>query len=1009
LVPPPEPSRPTLDSILDDFTRSWERGERPRAERYLDLLSFEESAELIYHEYCLADTSDLGPDPADYLRRFPEHSRSLGRLFALHGVFSSSKLREWTEPADLPVSGDEIGPYRLLRELGRGGFARVFLAEQSDLDHRLVVLKISTRETAEPRLLARARHAHIVEVLRHAVAENGALHLVCMPFLGGATLAAVLEERRRRGRQPRSGRDLLADLDRVAAPEYPSTELARPAREILSKLSYAQALAWIVARLAEALDHAHKRGVDHGDLKPSNVLLTAEANPLLLDFNLSVDGRDSGNSDAELGGTMAYMAPERLDAIAGKSRESSRKAADLHRADLYALGLLLLEALTGKAPEVARHRASNPRDLAAELAGLRRVLPAPLGSRSHRAIPSALRSILTKCLAPDPLDRYARGNELAEDLDRWRSDRPLTFAEESRTSELTRQARRRRAPLVAFALSMTVAVGVSWAAWIILQGTQRDQALDKYSAILERPDPTLFGFRNQIQLRPDDLGDPLEAASRQLARYDVLDDPQWRNRDDIRSLPDRERNELEVWLFEQILRYAIALGETPESPESWGRGLALLDRTLEQVQSEPLQAQRLVLLDQLKRADRASRSLSGTRLPRWMDAYLAGVAAEPLHARQAMDYYLEALRERPELFWAHYRTSVVAERINEYVESVRHQRYCIGRSPDNPALHAQLASKLFCAARDMRQEFKHDPFAEALQESDRALKLDPDFVPAYRIRAYLLNITGQAAAVQADLGRYIVLSRRLGSAPAAFLRGSLVSPGNNHFFKSLQDQQTLERLSREVLESDPNNPEIRTNLALLLKKAGRNSEALEEYDRVLKADPDRLRARYDRATLIHLKDSDSAIKEYGRLIEHPQFEEFLCDNPIAMRTYHYVATDLMERGKIDEAIAVMERCLVLVNRSKALAIETLKSRQWLSYTPLAPKGETYYVLARMHYAGSTLVTNDPEKRRHHFDRTIEYLKLAISHTPDLRDHAFVKDRLFDDSRAEIIRRIDQQK
>jgi tetratricopeptide (TPR) repeat protein len=195
----------------------------------------------------------------------------------------------------------------------------------------------------------------------------------------------------------------------------------------------------------------------------------------------------------------------------------------------------------------------------------------------------------------------------------------------------------------------------------------------------------------------------------------------------------------------------------------------------------------------------------------------------------------------------------------------------------------------------------------------------------------------------------------------------------------------------------------------LLKKAGRNSEALEEYDRVLKADPDRLRARYDRATLIHLKDSDSAIKEYGRLIEHPQFEEFLCDNPIAMRTYHYVATDLMERGKIDEAIAVMERCLVLVNRSKALAIETLKSRQWLSYTPLAPKGETYYVLARMHYAGSTLVTNDPEKRRHHFDRTIEYLKLAISHTPDLRDHAFVKDRLFDDSRAEIIRRIDQQK
>src|SRR5262249_43554387 len=144
---------------------------------------------------------------------------------------------------------------------------------QADLDHRLVVLKVSTRSTAEPRLLARSRHAHIVEVLRHASTDDGALHLVCMPFLGGATLASVLDARRKRRGCPRSGLDLLADLDRASAPEYPSSELVRPAREILAGLSYPKALAWIVARLAEALDHAHRRGVAHGDLKPSNVLL----------------------------------------------------------------------------------------------------------------------------------------------------------------------------------------------------------------------------------------------------------------------------------------------------------------------------------------------------------------------------------------------------------------------------------------------------------------------------------------------------------------------------------------------------------------------------------------------------------------------------------------------------------------------------------------------------------------------------------------------------------------
>jgi eukaryotic-like serine/threonine-protein kinase len=95
------------------------------------------------------------------------------------------------------------------------------LAEQTNLENRLVVLKVSTRVTREPWLLARVRHAHIVEIVSHASVDDGALHLICMPFWGGATLAAVLGARRERGRAPSTGRDLLADLDSAAAPEYP--------------------------------------------------------------------------------------------------------------------------------------------------------------------------------------------------------------------------------------------------------------------------------------------------------------------------------------------------------------------------------------------------------------------------------------------------------------------------------------------------------------------------------------------------------------------------------------------------------------------------------------------------------------------------------------------------------------------------------------------------------------------------------------------------------------------
>ena len=184
--------------------------------------------------------------------------------------------------------GDTVGPFFLRRELGRGSFARVFLAEQINLEDRLVVVKVATRPTREPWLLARVRHTHIVEIVSHALVEDGGLHLICMPFWGGATLAEVLAVGVKAGT---SRRDFLADLDTVAAPEFPVTQTAQPARQILAGSSYDQAMSWIAARLGEALDYAFSREVVHGDIKPSNILISADGNPRLLDFNLAAIGR----------------------------------------------------------------------------------------------------------------------------------------------------------------------------------------------------------------------------------------------------------------------------------------------------------------------------------------------------------------------------------------------------------------------------------------------------------------------------------------------------------------------------------------------------------------------------------------------------------------------------------------------------------------------------------------------------------------------------------------------
>lgn len=132
------------------------------------------------------------PDISEYLRRFPRYTAELDRLLGLHEACSPSLLEHCVKSApddeNLPIAGNEVGPYFLRRELGRGAFARVFLAEQLNLESRLVVVKVATRLTREPWLLARVRHAHVVEVVSHGIVEECGFHLICMPFLGGDSL-----------------------------------------------------------------------------------------------------------------------------------------------------------------------------------------------------------------------------------------------------------------------------------------------------------------------------------------------------------------------------------------------------------------------------------------------------------------------------------------------------------------------------------------------------------------------------------------------------------------------------------------------------------------------------------------------------------------------------------------------------------------------------------------------------------------------------------------------------
>ena len=163
-----------------------------------------------------------------------------------------------------------------------------------------------------------------------------------MPYLGGTSLARILESLAEIPTDQLQGRHLLEVLDRVqiGRPAPPSSDDG-PYRRYLDQASYVHAICWIAACLADALHEAHVHGLIHMDVKPSNVLIAGDGQPMLLDFHLARKPIKAGERIADrLGGTPGWMAPEQEDAMKAVSLGQAVPKSVDHRADLYSLGLL---------------------------------------------------------------------------------------------------------------------------------------------------------------------------------------------------------------------------------------------------------------------------------------------------------------------------------------------------------------------------------------------------------------------------------------------------------------------------------------------------------------------------------------------------------------------------------------------------------------------------------------------------------------------------------------------
>jgi serine/threonine protein kinase len=379
--------------------------------------------------YLQAVDAGQEPDRQELLRQHPDLAAELAAFFADRDAFDRLA----------PPVGTHVryfGDYDLLEEIGRGGMGVVFKARQVSLN-RLVALKMILkgelaceaevqRFHVEAEAVAQLDHPHIVPI--YEVGQHQGQHYFAMQFVDGPSLAR--------------------DLDGTTWSNRDAAELIRIC--------------------ALAVQYAHERGVIHRDLKPANILLTLpDRVPRITDFGLAkrVGQGTALTASNEIVGTPSYMAPE----------QASNKKEVGPASDVYALGAILYELLTGRPP----FRAATPLDTVLQVVSEEPVPP----SQVQPKVPRDLETICLKCLEKRPERRYGSARELADDLGRFLAYEPIQARPASRLRRVAVQVRKRPWTVVGLALVGILTVSLLAQSFYVENQSQRAENLYREAQI----------------------------------------------------------------------------------------------------------------------------------------------------------------------------------------------------------------------------------------------------------------------------------------------------------------------------------------------------------------------------------------------------------------------------------------------------------------------------------------------------------------------------------------------
>jgi serine/threonine protein kinase len=422
MMDPPSPServmghdrQKTASDLLSRVRSMWQHNQAPDALAFLGEHASVRgnralTLDLAYEEFFKRREQGEQVDIASFCNRFPSIRRSLHKQLEVHeGVMRHPSLVGRQVMVSWPRRGDDLFGFRVVEEIGRGAFARAYLCAQPGIGNRQVVVKVSPGGALEADTMGGLDHPNIMSVYSVQVDVESKLSGICMPFVGRSTLYDVIDVAHAQGRPPRRSAVIL-EASRALARRGDRYHQLTPRMPLRPTNTFLRGVLRLVVQIADALAHAHERGVLHGDLKPSNIVMSVSGIPLLVDFNLS-HSRESNN--LVTGGTLPYMAPEQIRIALLGAAEGDRVD---QRSDLYSLGVMIFELLTGRLPFQSSPPESEPAAAAGRMLDAQQAGVPPLRDWAGSLEPG-LSDLLARCLAFDPAQRPDDANQVVYEL-----------------------------------------------------------------------------------------------------------------------------------------------------------------------------------------------------------------------------------------------------------------------------------------------------------------------------------------------------------------------------------------------------------------------------------------------------------------------------------------------------------------------------------------------------------------------------------------------------------------